>query len=102
MTAEFKYSLEVSAIFPVSLFIVKHYLIYVRQFCKSPTAVFREQGAGWTDVIRQAELLWPSEILNGNTTHAQLRAAGHWEANGGAVLRGVLSDLSCTPTVREW
>ena len=71
---------------------------------KSPTAVFGENRApGRTDVIRRAELLWPSEILNGNTTHAQLRAAGHWEANGGAVLRGVLlSYLSCTPTAREW
>lgn len=32
-------------------------MIYARQFCKSPTAVFGLQGAGWTDVIRRAELL---------------------------------------------
>lgn len=41
-----------------------------------------ESRAKWPDVMHWAELLWPSEILNGKTTGAELGAAGHREANG--------------------
>lgn len=56
--------------------------IFIFCFSTNIPKLSSESRAKWPDVMHWAELLWPSEILNGKTTGAELGAAGHREANG--------------------